>query len=88
MEKIVRPQFQILDFKFPAFFVIIVSLIMRLIKAELSTAAVAAGGTKRETPDAGLPGPSGTRLVTLAAAVSDENHVRACATIIVDSADS
>ena len=66
MEKFVRPPFYILDFKFPAFFVIIVSSIMRpfrlmsySIKAEFGTAAAhtlaRSHGTKRETlerPDA------------------------------------
>ena len=53
MEKIVRPQFQILDFKFPAFFVIIVSLIMRLIKAELSTTTAQALARAHGTENAG-----------------------------------
>ena len=37
MEKIVRPPFLILDFKFPAFFVIIVSSIIRLSSVLISS---------------------------------------------------
>ena len=66
MEKNVRPLFHILDFKFPAFFIIVVSSIMRLnwwasylIKAELFTARAhtlaRSHGAKRETADARLP---------------------------------